>query len=341
MTTALVHYDAACKALAEARTVDEVIGVRDEAERLRLYGRQAKNRDLIADATEIMQRAERRLGQLLALAKAAGQIAEGRPKNCPESEQFPRLTYDEIGIDRKLAAVSQRIAQLPQAAFDAMLQDTRERIIAKGAQLLNPITTAEKQHARSEREVETGAKIQALPTQKFGVILADPEWKFETWSERGMNRSAENHYSTTATQIIASRDVPSIAADDCVLLLWAVPAMLLDALQVMKAWDFIYKTHAVWAKERFTKGFWFRGRHELWLLGTRGNPVCPAEGEQFPSLLRPRDPPRADHSRKPTLFRKIIETHWPNTPKIELNAADDEEWPGWTRWGAPHRSAAE
>src|SRR6202035_5780837 len=104
---------------------------------------------------------------------------------------------------------------------------------------------------RTEREHDLGQKQQALPQQKFGVIVADPEWRFEPWSRsNGMDRAADNHYPTSCTEVIAARDVPSIAADDCVLFLWATVPMLPHALIVMGAWGFDYQSHVIWAKRR-------------------------------------------------------------------------------------------
>ena len=97
----------------------------------------------------------------------------------------------------------------------------------------NRITKADR---RAQRELDLAAKQTALPVQRYGVIVADPEWRFEPYSrETGMDRAADNHYPTSVTDIIAERNVADIAADDCVLFLWATVPMLRDALRVMRS----------------------------------------------------------------------------------------------------------
>ena len=153
----------------------------------------------------------------------------------------------------------------------------------------------------------------ALPDKRYGVIVADPEWRFEPYSrETGMDRAADNHYSTSATDVIAARDVGSIAADDCVLFLWATAPMLPDALRVMEAWGFKYKSQAVWDKVHVGTGYWFRNRHEILLVGTKGNIPAPAMGEQFPSLLTIC---RKEHSAKPEQFLELVEQYFPDSTK--------------------------
>lgn len=197
----------------------------------------------------------------------------------------------------------------------------------------NP-TKAEK---RATREIELAAKQTALPDKRYGVILADPEWRFEPYSrETGMERSADNHYPTSVTDVIAQRDVPGISADDCVLFLWATVPMLRDAMRVMEAWGFEYKSHMAWDKIHIGTGYWFRNRHELLLVGTKGSIPAPAMGEQFASVMAIA---RKEHSAKPEQFLELIEQYFPHLPKIELNARAARV--GWDAWGyeAPREAA--
>ncbi len=191
----------------------------------------------------------------------------------------------------------------------------------------NRLTKAER---RAAREVELAAKQTALPTKRYGVIVADPEWRFEPYSrESGMDRAADNHYPTSATEIIVTRDVPSISANDCVLFLWATVPMLRDALRVMEAWEFEYKSHAIWDKVHVGTGYWFRNRHELLLVGTKGDIPAPAMGDQFASVITIA---RKEHSAKPEQFLELIEEYFPHIPKIELNRRGPARL-GWDAWG--------
>ena len=203
------------------------------------------------------------------------------------------------------------------------------RKVARQKKLANPRLKA-KQERRSERERLTATKILTLPTKRYGVIYADPEWRFEVWSRlTGMDRAADNHYSTSAADVIKSRDVASIATHDCVLFLWATAPMSPQAFEVMAAWGFTYKTQVVWVKDRVGTGYWFRNQHELLLIGTRGDIPAPAPGTQWPSVVHA---PVGRHSEKPAIFYELIEAYYPTLPKIELNAR--KRRPGWDTWGA-------
>ena len=293
-----------------------------------------------------------------------GASGKGRPKvrqvgeAKPPAERFTKATAEATGqsertVQRSVSRVESIGAETLHRVIGTALDKgeeidalgklspaKREEVIAKveaGEKV--SATHAVKQERRKEREEELADKITALPTKRYGVILADPEWRFETYSrETGMDRAADNHYPTSVTDDICARPVGDIAADDCVLFLWVTVPMLPDALRVMEAWGFSYKSHFIWNKDKIGTGYWNRNKHELLLVGTRGNIPAPAMGEQAHSVI---DAPVRMHSEKPVAFYALIEAYFPNLPKIELNARRAR--PGWKAWGneAPASEAAE
>lgn len=334
----LAQYDRALAALATALKSSDVRVVkasRDELDLVKLHAKQIRDRQLLADATEFQMRLERHLGSLLAAAREAGQLqtGAGRPqKNGVSEPQFSKATLAEIGIDKNLAKKTRAAADLLPDAFEAVVAGMRIRMASGKAILVDPVDASrqgDKKEQRATRERELAAKQQALPDKRYGVIYADPEWRFEVYSrETGMDRAADNHYPTSETDLICARPVKDIAAADCVLFLWATVPMLPDALRVMAAWGFEYKSHAVWIKDRMGTGYWFRNQHELLLVGTRGNIPAPAMGTQFSSV---NSAALGEHSEKPSSFYVMIETYFPTLPKIELNARRARQ--GWDRWG--------
>lgn len=335
MSAALAHYDAAQRALAAAVKIDEVQSVRDQAARFQLYARQAKDRNLLADAMALQFRAERRLGEMLIEAKQAGQISRGgRPRaktDSPAEQVSATVTLLEAGIDRKLSAKAQKLAQVPEEEFAEILERAREEITAGRAVVVNPVkhlTTQDKQLQRRIREAQLALKQKSLPQKRFGVIYADPEWPFATWSDAGKDRSPENHYPTSLLPVIASRPIATIAADDCALFLWITRPLLPTGCMVMEAWGFEYVTAFTWDKVDIGLGFWNRDQSEILLLGTRGNVPCPAPGTQYPSHMVER---KREHSQKPDWAYAMIEAYFPTLSKIELNAR--RRRPGWDAWG--------
>lgn len=219
------------------------------------------------------------------------------------------------------------LTQLDDAAFKSKVEDGTIRPDMER----RDIATVVKKQRRAERERQLSSAILDLPQKRYGVILADPPWRFETYSrETGMDRAADNHYPTSPTEEIERLPVPTIAAKDCVLFLWATAPMLPDALRVMAAWGFEYKSHCIWRKDRVGTGYWFRNAHELLLVGVSkgGSVPAPAPGAREVSVT---DAAVGAHSEKPDIFMEFIESWYPNLPKIELNARRAR--PGWDAWG--------
>jgi N6-adenosine-specific RNA methylase IME4 len=164
------------------------------------------------------------------------------------------------------------------------------------------------------------------------VIYADPEGRFEPRSRlTGMDRAAHNHFSTSFLSVIKARPAEAIAAKDLRYLSVFDHPMFIAAHEVMADWGFEYKSHVVWAKPDMGTGYWFREKHEVLMIGTRGKVPAPAPGEQWPSVIRA--PRGKRHSAKPERFAKMIEKLYPNTPKTELNRRGPAR-KGWDAWGA-------
>jgi N6-adenosine-specific RNA methylase IME4 len=321
--TALIRYEAVKSALAAAMTVDEVKDIRDKAEAMRAYARLAKDTQLEIDAAQYRIRAERRLGEMMAAQPKA------RPGPKPEIGFSDNpISLREAGIDKSLANRARKMASIPEEAFESLLANVCERLSNRQRVSLD-IAAMDKKERRAVRERLLGGIQCALPTQKFGVILADPEWRFEPWSrETGMDRAVDNHYPTSVTEVIAARDVASIAADDSVLFLWGTVPMLPQAFMVMGAWGFDYRSHFCWIKDRIGTGYWSRNNHELLLVGTRGKIPAPDPTTLSASAF---EAPRGEHSAKPECVLEMIERWFPTLPKIELNARKAR--PGWVAWG--------
>src|SRR5215467_756458 len=133
--TTLTHYDEACRLLAEARSIDEVKQIRDVAVAMAAYARQAKNRDLEADAVEIRMRATRRLDQLrqaqketVGLATGGEHGGRGRIDGARKTPSIVRPTLAMQGIDKNLAKQARALGALSEEEFEAAVADAHDRV---------------------------------------------------------------------------------------------------------------------------------------------------------------------------------------------------------------------
>lgn len=201
-----------------------------------------------------------------------------------------------------------------------------------------------------------------LPDGPFGCILADPPWRFVTFSGKGRDRcpdgldpkaarnlqrqnNPERHYKTMDLDDIKAMPVGDLTAKNCVLFMWAVDPMIPEALEVGKAWGFKFKTVGfVWAKERretssrgssfenpddarfpMGTGYWTRANPELCLLFTRGKPI-----RRSASVRKLLIAARREHSRKPDEQYDRI-ARLVDGPYLELFARRQRK--NWRQWG--------
>ena len=171
-------------------------------------------------------------------------------------------------------------------------------------------------------------------TKKYNIIYSDPPWQYKTWSGKGTGRSAEQHYNCMDVQDIKNLPVQNIAADDCIMFMWATYPCLPEALELIKAWGFAYKTVAfTWVKKNkktrgyfWGMGYWTRSNSEICIIATKGNIKRISA-----SVHQIIDTPIEGHSKKPDIVRnKIIELVG-DLPRIELFAREMIE--GWDCFG--------
>lgn len=169
--------------------------------------------------------------------------------------------------------------------------------------------------------------------KKYQIIYADPPWSYND-KMSGHSFSLDHEYPTQKKDWIANLLRGGALKDqNCVLFLWAVSPLLPEALEVMRAWGFKYKTLAFcWSKE--TKngkkvsnlGRWTMGNVELCLLGVKGKPKRIAKNIKQLVMAE-----RTKHSKKPDEVRKRIVELMGDIPRIELFAREKVE--GWDVWG--------
>lgn len=234
-------------------------------------------------------------------------------------------------------AVEQGHLPVSAAAQAVRLDASKQRQIAEDAEAgrSNVVRTVIKQEARAARERDLGERQLAKIEGKFGVIVEDYEWDHETWSDRGRDRAAENHYPVsrdahTAAEIVErTKDRFECADDNCVCFCWATLPHAAIAMDVLRLRGFTYKSQYAWGKDKIGLGYWGREKHEIMLIGVKGHIDCPAPGTQWDSLVMA---PRGEHSAKPEAFLEMIEQYFPTLPKIELNRRGPAR-PGWSAWG--------
>jgi N6-adenosine-specific RNA methylase IME4 len=166
------------------------------------------------------------------------------------------------------------------------------------------------------------------PFEGFDVILADPPWAFAANSEAKPGRGARRHYPVMKTPEICAIPVRALAAKHSLLLLWATVPMIEDALRVMRAWSFSYKSMLVWPKGKIGTGYWARNAHEMVLIGRRGRFPCDPPA-LFPTSIIPGK--AREHSRKPLWVAEVIEDRHPHATKLEIFARAPRD--GWVALG--------
>lgn len=189
------------------------------------------------------------------------------------------------------------------------------------------------------------SNVFALPQGDYRVIVADPPWQFAAWSHRGEGKGASQHYDCMTLEKLCALPVQNIAAEDAALFLWVVQPMLPEALKVIEAWGFEFRTVAfVWVKmpsswsdaqfslaprtrPRMGLGYHTRSGCEQCWLALRGK----GYKRQAQGIEQVLHAPLRQHSRKPEEIMARIEALVGDVPRVELFARRKRA--GWDVWG--------
>ena len=182
-----------------------------------------------------------------------------------------------------------------------------------------------------------------IESKKYQVIYADPPWHFNDRirSSKKLDdgkmqfRELQLHYKTMKTSEICALPIEDIAEDNAVLFMWTTDSHLHDAIKVIEAWGFKYKTIGfVWNKKTNTgkqvcyMGKWTMKGSEICLLATKGKAHGLIKSHKVRQLVEAE---RGVHSRKPDEVRSRIVELLGDIPRVELFAREAKE--GWDVWG--------
>lgn len=250
-----------------------------------------------------------------------------------------KLATREVGSNQhaQICAPSQAEAAALLNVSRRTLQSAAEVLDSGDEGLIRAVERGERTVHDVGRELRRTQKFAELLSdpgnmevgpELYSVLYADPPWRYQAGTTTD-SRVIENQYPTLSIEDICALPIAERCTEDAVLFLWAPAPLLPQALRVVSAWGFEYKTSAVWVKPHIGMGYYFRVRHEFLLVATRGTGMTPAPANRRDSVFTTGE--RLPHSEKPEDVRQAIEAMYPGLAKLELFARTSA--PGWAVWG--------
>jgi len=134
---------------------------------------------------------------------------------------------------------------------------------------------------------------------------------------------------------ICNLPIKDIADKDCILFLWTIDSHLLQAIEVIKSWNFKYKTIGfTWIKQYksgsycYNFGSYTLKSTEICLIALKGKLKNIKKANNVKGLVFAE---RTKHSKKPDIIRNKIVDLCGDLPRIELFARQKAD--GWDSWG--------
>src|SRR5262245_19527243 len=185
MSTELTHYNAARKALAQARRIDEVRNIHDKARAMETYAKLAKEKELLGDAIEIRMRAEIRAGELLREMKQRG---ERETKGGKRGNQYkeaksqaatlPKLS--DIGVSKTQSSRWQQLAALSKTDQEQRISRVKEAtgIILEKSRANRTKRNGEESETADDYQMRLLRKLRKQIVRALGSLLISERTRF-------------------------------------------------------------------------------------------------------------------------------------------------------------------
>lgn len=309
MSSVLAKLDAAKALLAKAETVDDVKHIRDKAEALRSYAKQAGyGLDLQNRMAELKLGAERKAGDLL--------VEHGFGEYGGDRKSSSSLQLDDFGVDKFQSHRWQLEASVSEEQFEQYVTET-----CKAGKELTSVGL-----------VRLGARLRVAeehnvppPIGKYRCIVIDPPWPVEKIErdDRPLQGKVLDYPSWTFERIIGL----SLPADEkgCHVYLWRTHKWYGAALDIFNAWSVNYECELTWVKNvGFTPFSWMYSTEHV-LFGRIGNLELLKKGERLDFQAKVRE-----HSRKPAEFYNLVRRVSPG-PRLDMFSREPHD--GFEQWG--------
>lgn len=185
----------------------------------------------------------------------------------------------------------------------------------------------------------------------YDVVMIDPPWRFDIYSEAGVEKSPEAQYRTMTLDDIAALRVGDLLRAGGLVWAWFTWPLLIDAPRIFQGswgpagdqgWGLRVITGGAWAKRtrsgklRVGPGYVVRTTCEPFAICSVGDRLTATQSPIARNFLEAVDDLALDgmareHSRKPDEAYRLIEDVTPHAFRADVFSRETRD--GWTTWG--------
>lgn len=328
----LIKYEAACHALAEAHSIDEVKDIADKAQALMAYAKQANDRALELMAYEIRLRAQRKLGKLSAdMPKAPGLNSGNYRSGIDRPSGTKSQVLQEYGVKKRDASRYEKLASVPDDEFQKIINDCK-----RDGRFLSSEAIASKA-IREQKRAQELSRLNGISAQDidavvgdYDVIVIDPPWPMQKIDRDARPNQTGFDYPTLREQDLEQLQLP--AAKSCHVWLWTTHKFLPMALRLLPKWGLAYICTFVWHKPGGFQPFDLPQYNcEFALYARKGTPIFTALKDFNVCFTAPR----SKHSEKPEAFYSLVRDH---TAGRRLDLFARRKIAGFEGWGQEYET---